>query len=205
MNLYWLACAWLAYALLHSALASFAVKEWVAHLWPGFMPWYRLAYNIFAALAALPLVWMVHATAGAWLWRWTGPAAWLANGLALAALVGIAAAARTYDMNDFLGLRQVRGRSEKDAFVISPFHRHVRHPWYFLALVLIWTRDMNGPLLVSASAITLYFVFGSRLEEKKLIAVHGDAYRRYMARVPGLLPLPWKYLTAAEARQITAD
>ena len=39
----------------------------------------------------------------------------------------------------------------------------------------------------------------ARLEEKKLLVYHGDTYRRYMARVPGLIPLPWKSLTAAEA------
>ena len=204
-TLYWLALAWFAYALLHSALASLAVKEWAAQRWPNFVPWYRLAYNVVAALAALPPVWLVYSLEGEWLWRWSGAAAWLANGLALAALAGILAASRAYDMNDFLGLRQARGRVDRDVFVISPFHRHVRHPWYFLSLVLIWTRDMNAPLLVSAGAITLYFVLGSKLEEKKLIAAHGEAYRHYMDRVPGLLPLPWKYLTAAQARQIAGD
>jgi len=54
-------------------------------------------------------------------------------------------------------------------------------------------------MLVSALAITLYFVLGSRLEERKLIAVHGDTYRRYRAKVPGLLPLPWKRLSREEA------
>jgi len=47
--------------------------------------------------------------------------------------------------------------------------------------------------------ITAYFIAGSRLEEDKLLAVYGETYRRYMAKVPGLMPLPWKYLTAGEA------
>ena len=61
---------------------------------------------------------------------------------------------------------------------------------------------MNAPLLVSAAAITLYFVVGSRLEERKLIAQYGKRYRDYIARVPGLMPLPWKYLTAKEAEEM---
>jgi hypothetical protein len=40
------------------------------------------------------------------------------------------------------------------------------------------------------------------LEEKKLLIYHGDIYRRYMARVPGLIPLPWKFLTAEEAEAL---
>jgi protein-S-isoprenylcysteine O-methyltransferase Ste14 len=78
----------------------------------------------------------------------------------------------------------------------------VRHPWYFFGLVLIWTRDMSVTMLLSSTLITLYFVVGSWLEEKKLLVYHGDIYRRYMARVPGLIPLPWKFLTAEEAEAL---
>lgn len=106
-------------------------------------------------------------------------------------------------MGEFLGLKPLRERrrnvTEHDGFRISPLHRHVRHPWYALGLVLIWTRDMNAPLLISALAITLYLILGSRLEEKKLEAHFGAAYRDYKDKVPALLPLPWKRLSAAEA------
>lgn len=199
----WLALGWALYGSVHSLLASLRFKAWVARRWPAFEPHYRLAYNVFAIVTVLPLVWATWAIDGEWLWRWTGAWAWVANGLALLALAGIAAASRAYDMDEFLGLRPARRPAEKLA--ISGFHRHVRHPWYALSLVLIWTRDMNAPLLVSAAAITLYFVVGSRLEEKKLLALHGEAYRRYMERVPGLVPLPGKSLSAEEARELTAQ
>jgi protein-S-isoprenylcysteine O-methyltransferase Ste14 len=207
MELFWLALAWLAYAALHSLLASFAVKERIAARWPCLMPGYRLGYNLVAVVTALPLAWLVYATPGDWLWRWTGVWAWLANGLALAAVVVMMRSAGHYDMGEFLGLRQLRdGAAQPDrpgGFSLSPFHRFVRHPWYCCGLVLVWTRDMNPALLLSALAITLYFVVGSRLEEKKLLALHGEMYRRYLARVPGLLPLPWKYLRRAEAAELT--
>jgi protein-S-isoprenylcysteine O-methyltransferase Ste14 len=203
VSLFWIAIAWLLYGLLHSLLASFAIKNRVARRWPALMPAYRLAYNLLAIAALLPVLWLVYGTQRDWLWRWTGIWAWIANGLALAAIVGVMASARAYDMDEFLGLRQLRqhdrGTEDRESFRISTLHRYVRHPWYCLGLVLVWTRDLNGPLLVSAVAITLYFVVGSRLEENKLIAMHGDAYRRYRERVPGLLPLPWKCLTKAEA------
>ena len=83
-----------------------------------------------------------------------------------------------------------------------PLHRHVRHPWYALSLVLLWTRDMSTALLVSALAITAYFVVGSWLEERKLLARFGPAYGQYMARVPGLVPRPWRRLSREEARQL---
>ncbi len=196
-----LALGWLLYALLHSLLADLRVKDAVGKRWPGFVPWYRLAFNGVAVLSALPLLWLMRAVPGAELWAWNGAWAWLGNGLALAALWGAMQSSKAYAMNDFLGLGVLGGHPaiERDVFRLSLPHRFVRHPWYSFGLVIVWTRDMNAAMLVSALAITIYFVLGSRLEEKKLIAIHGDTYRRYRERVPGLLPLPWKYLRRDEA------
>jgi protein-S-isoprenylcysteine O-methyltransferase Ste14 len=194
---------WCAYAFVHSLLASLALKAAVTRNWPGIAPWYRLGYNLFAAVSALPLVWLFYTVPGDNLWAWRGIWAWLGNGLALAAVAGVMISSRSYDMDEFLGLRQIRARvcdaTADDGFRISPLHRFVRHPWYSFGLVIVWTRDMNEAMLVSALAITLYFVIGSRFEERKLIALHGDSYSRYRKRVPGLLPLPWKFLGRDEA------
>jgi protein-S-isoprenylcysteine O-methyltransferase Ste14 len=196
-----LAIGWILYAALHSLLADLRVKAAVARLWPGFTPWYRLAYNGVALLTALPLMWLMRTTPGADLWVWHGSWAWLANGLAVAALFGAMQSSKAYAMNDFLGLGVLGGDKtiERDVFRLSTAHRFVRHPWYSFGLVIVWTRDMNAAMLVSALAITIYFVAGSWLEERKLIAIHGDTYRRYRERVPGLLPLPWKWLGREEA------
>jgi protein-S-isoprenylcysteine O-methyltransferase Ste14 len=203
MELVWLAAGWIAYAALHSLLAALGIKAWVSRHYPDFAPYYRISFNVLAVLLVLPLVWATYALPGEWLWRWTGAWAWLANGLALAALGGFVISAGTYDMGEFMGLRAWREKRcdavEHDGLRIATFHRFVRHPWYALSLILIWTRDMNGPLLVSAIAITLYLFLGSWLEESKLEAHFGEAYRRYQEKVPGLIPLPWKWLTAAEA------
>ena len=42
-------------------------------------------------------------------------------------------------------------------------------------------------------------IVGAHLEEQKLLRRHGEAYRRYMARVPGLMPWPGRSLSQAEA------
>jgi protein-S-isoprenylcysteine O-methyltransferase Ste14 len=203
MDLLWLVLGWLAYSALHSLLAALSVKTWVTQRWPGAAPWYRLAYNALAVVLVLPLVWSTYTIPGEWLWQWQGAGAWLANGLALAALISFWRSTGSYDMGEFLGLKPLReGRQdavEHDGFRISTVHRFVRHPWYFLGLVLIWTRDMNAPMLISALAITLYFIVGSRLEERKLEAHFGKVYRDYCRKVPGLVPLPWKRLSTTEA------
>ena len=162
--------------------------------------------NLFAVLLLIPPLYLTYGWQGPWLWHWTGIGWWLANGVALSALALFYRSLRYYDIREFMGSRQWQAKERKvedqEVLRISPLHRHVRHPWYALALVLIWTRDMNGAFLLTAVAITLYFIVGSRLEERKLVAFHGDAYREYLKRVPGLLPWPWRRLTQEDAEKI---
>jgi methanethiol S-methyltransferase len=201
MKLFEIFLAWFAYFALHSLLSASATKAWVDRLWPRLMPSYRLVFNLTSIVTLLPVLWLVYGTEGNWLWQWKGIWGWIANGVALVALLFFFASTRAYDMNEFLGLHQFKTQDNNvvQTFTLSIFHRFVRHPWYCFALVLIWTRDLTAPLLVSAIAITLYFFIGSKLEERKLLAIYGEKYRRYMKKVPGLIPLPWKYLTASEA------
>lgn len=194
---------WGLYFLIHSLLASLAIKSWLAGRWPQWLPAYRLAYNGIALALLLPLLGLLVLWHGPSLWVWSGAWAWLANGLTVLALAGFAWSLRYYDGAEFLGMRQwcrgVRGVEDQERFTLSPLHRYVRHPWYSLGLVLLWTRDMDPALLLSALLISLYFLIGSRLEERRLLVYHGEVYRRYRERVPALIPLPDRYLSRAEA------
>lgn len=201
-NIFNLLLAWLLYFAAHSALASLSVKNWAERHWPRFVPYYRLAYNLVAVVLLVPPLWLAHGTRAAPLWAWHGAWGWVADGLALGALAGFWWSLRYYDMGEFLGLSQARNFDHGRRFSLSPLHRFVRHPWYCFGLVIIWTRDMNAAWLTSCVLITLYFIVGSRLEERKLVAEFGDAYRRYRQRVPALLPLPGRYLSRSEAEKI---
>lgn len=208
-DLMWLGLAWLLYFLLHSWLASLSLKHWVASHHPHWMPGYRLVFNLLALTLLVPPLLLTHGVDGSPLWQWTGAGWWLANALAVTALFGFVWSLRYYDGSEFLGLRQWRAGTtaveDQERFHISPLHRFVRHPWYSLGLLLIWTRDMDPALLITAVLITLYFLVGSLLEERKLIAYHGPAYRHYRRLVPALFPLPWRYLTRAQARRLTLE
>lgn len=205
MRLAAILCAWIVYFALHSMLADTSFKAWVARRWPKSLRGYRLFYNVIAIATLLPLLWLVYGSEGHWLWTWQGAWRWLANAIAIFGLLCLYFSSRTYDMDEFLGLSQLRNRHDdlSSNFRISSIHRYVRHPWYFVCLLLIWTRDMNGPLLVSALAVSIYFVIGSRLEERKLVESYGEPYLKYMQAVPGLFPLPWRRLSSRAAALLT--
>ncbi|MCP5155202.1 MAG: hypothetical protein H6983_13620 [Ectothiorhodospiraceae bacterium] len=197
-----LGLAWAAYFALHSVLAADGVKRWLAATSPTLGSRYRLLYNLVAVVTLLPPVWLLHRAAGPTIVAWSGPLGVVADGLALVAVGVFAWSLRFYDGREFAGLGSPTGGAR--GLVISPLHRHVRHPWYACALVLLWTRDMDLARLLVVVLATAYFVIGSRLEERKLLAEHGEAYARYRARVPGLLPIPGRRLGAAEARELEA-
>lgn len=198
--------SFLLYFILHSLTASLRMKGWVARHWPASIPYYRLAFNGFAIVSALPLLLLLVYFPGQPLWQWQGVGLWVTNGLALASGVGFILSLKAYDMEEFWGTRQVRAGShdvhDQERFQISDFHRFVRHPWYFFLLVLLWTRDLTTSQFTAYLMLTLYLVIGSRMEERKLLRYHGEVYRRYRQRVPGLFPLPWRYLTRQQAKQL---
>ena len=199
----------IAYFVIHSLTASLWLKQWVAMRYPALVPYYRLLFNALSLLLAIPLVVVVLLYPGEPLWQWHGIGFYVANGLALLAVIAFFYSLKMYDMAEFWGMRQLQERvkevKDMEQFKISVFHRFVRHPWYTMILVIIWSRDMSTSQLLTYSLVTLYLVIGSRMEERKLIAYHGEVYRRYRQQVPGLVPLPWRYLNRAEAEQLLAQ
>jgi protein-S-isoprenylcysteine O-methyltransferase Ste14 len=200
---------WLVYFSVHSLLASLAAKRWCSTASPAWMPGYRLTYNFLAIILILPPVWLLHNGNAVILWDFSGYMTWVANTLTIMAIIGFLYSLRFYDGQEFMGIKQLKEQittvEDQENFQLSPLHHYVRHPWYSFALVIIWTRDMNSLMLVSAGLMTAYFMFGSRLEERKLIHYYGDVYRQYRAKVPGLIPLPWKFLSDAEANILIND
>jgi len=101
-------------------------------------------------------------------------------------------------MQEFMGIRQLKEHStsieDQEHLHFSPYHRFVRHPWYFFGIVLIWLQPMDTAWLVSSIMLTLYFWLGSKLEDRKLVTYYGERYESYMKKVCGIFPLPWRTL-----------
>jgi protein-S-isoprenylcysteine O-methyltransferase Ste14 len=208
-ELFQLALVWLLYFLIHSLFASLWAKRILAQHLPPLMPWYRLLYNLLALVLIIPPLYMLWAYRSEPLWQWQGAMAWLAYAFMIVSVAGFIWSMRYYDSREFLGISQLRRHQHEvkdlEQLHISPLHRFVRHPWYSLGLLLIWVQDMDPARLVTAIIVTCYLVLGSRLEENKLLAFHGDSYRYYQQRVPGLIPRPWRYLSRKDTERLLED
>ena len=96
-----------------------------------------------------------------------------------------------------MGLKQVyrnwlgQPHEPQAEFKTPLLYKIVRHPIYFGMLLVFWAAPTMtvGHLLFSVGA-TGYILIGASLEERDLIAVFGDAYRKYRREVSMLVPWP---------------
>lgn len=106
--------------------------------------------------------------------------------------------AASFAINHFelFGLQQVwrhfTGRpAPRVPFVQRLMYRFDRHPIMTGMLVGLWcTPVMTTSHLLLAAALTTYIAIGVTIEERTLVALHGDDYRAYRRAVPALVPLP---------------
>ena len=182
---------WLLFGCLHSLTAANAFKRWVLNRWRSLTPYYRLLYNGFALLTFLP-VWVAGRVAPRqYVTAWSGSdvLGWLVLVAGLA--VGLIAL-RGYDLAAFAGWPPRPVNAEYGTLRQQGLLRLVRHPLYaaiLLVLAGIFLREPTWTNLLFGGFAFLYIRIGIYFEERKLIAVFGDEYRRYKTRVPMLLPV----------------
>ncbi len=186
-----LASSWLLFGITHSLLAGPTLDRL-------FGRYGRLAFNFIAVvMTALPFA--VSALMPAIL-LWEEPS-WLRYtryGVSVTVVLAFLHTLKFYSIPGFLGLRV-----DAWSLTFSPWHRWVRHPWYFLSLIFIWTQTMTETWLVSALCMTLYLVLGSRIEERRILHHYPVSYAHYCQIVPGLLP--WRGCALDEATRLKLE
>ena len=180
------------FALQHSVMARKQFKQW----WTQFVPKAveRSTYVLLSNLALILLMWQ---------WRPMPAVVWhigdpqIAMAVTGVSLVGwVIVFTSTFLINHFelFGLHQVTtdlaGRTIPAPRFRTPlYYKFVRHPLYLGFIIAFWAAPiMTAGHLLFAAVTTAYIFVGILLEERDLIDLFGDDYRRYKKRVSMLVP-----------------
>jgi protein-S-isoprenylcysteine O-methyltransferase Ste14 len=157
---------------------------------------YRITYNFVSVLTFLPVMVLLVLNPGDPVWTLDGLFALVFRGLQITGLIGLMISVLQIEAGRFIGTTQLIAYMNDAPLPLPPeplqtegVYRLVRHPLYFFSLLVLWfTPNMTSTGLVFVITATLYFVFGSLLEERTMEKVIGEPYRRYQASVPWMLP-----------------
>jgi protein-S-isoprenylcysteine O-methyltransferase Ste14 len=197
MNDFYAVLAWVLWCSLHSALISISVTEYVKSKIGDSFRYYRLFYNAVSIVTLIPLVYYSHTIRQAYIFRWEGPLVIVPFLLMATSLYLFIVGGRHYSWTHLWGISQIRaGRAssslaDNNDFVVSGIHRLIRHPWYFGGILIVWACDLSVSTILINMVISIYFIIGSILEERKLVREFGEKYREYQQRVSMLIPWRW--------------
>ena len=186
-----LAILWAAFCVLHSLLADEKIRNFIGKLLGRNEKYYRILYSLFAFISLSAVVLYQLSIPARSLFQYPG-AVWQLPAVLIsgAGLLIMLICTRRYFFR-VTGLVRLMEKKEPDGLLISGIHRHVRHPLYLGTLLFIWGLFLLIPvmsLLIMNVIVTLYTLFGIRLEEKKLVKEFGAEYENYRKNVPMLLP-----------------
>jgi protein-S-isoprenylcysteine O-methyltransferase Ste14 len=189
-----LALLWTSWCVVHSALVSMTVTDYLKSRLGNHFRFYRLFYNGFAVLTLIPVAIYSYAVQSEPVFAWDGYFRTFQVFLFLVAIYLFFAGMTHYDPLQFLGIRQVRQRSISEGMGelnATGILGTIRHPWYMGAIAFIWARQLDVSAIIVNIILTAHLIIGTYLEERKLIAEFGDEYRAYQKEVPMFLPYKW--------------
>jgi protein-S-isoprenylcysteine O-methyltransferase Ste14 len=180
------------FAVQHSLMARKQFKAW----WTQFVPpsVERSTYVLLSSLALALLCWQWRAMPTV-VWQIVEPHT--ATAIIALSLVGfVIVLTSTFLINHFelFGLHQVTNNLTNRPMPVQRFrtpmlYKVVRHPLYLGFIIAFWAAPtMTVGHLLFAASTTAYILVGIALEERDMVELFGDEYRRYRERVSMIVP-----------------
>lgn len=187
------------FGLQHSVMA----RSWFKDRWTRVVPdpIERSTFVLASAIVLLAIAWFWRPLPTV-IWDIGGLAGWLLWGVSGLGLVIVILSSYQISHTRLFGLRQVYDYYRGQEFSAVPFqtpgfYQYVRHPLMTGILLWFWlTPQMTVGHLLFAGGFSIYILVGTRLEERMLMDVHGDAYWKYRQQVPMFFPRPGRSVTS---------
>lgn len=200
------------FALGHSWLLSDRGRRFLGGLLPLKLG-APLATTLYAGVASLQLLVLFL------FWSpsqklWTAPEGWIhttLTGLYIASWLLLLKAMKDAGLEiqlGYLGWTSVwSGKAPAyKSFTRTGLFKRSRQPIYVAFTLILWSAPTWTPdHLFLATVLTGYCVAAPLLKEKRYLRWHGDAFRRYQARVPYWLPLPKSPSESVPTAQASTD
>jgi len=188
----------LVFFVQHSGMVRRSFRRWSERWMPGCLHGVLYTFTSAAALVLLCVLWQpLDATPPIP----DAPIRAVLRGFSLLAVLGFLWAIVSlggfdaFGTGDFLARVRRREPPQPRLAVRGPY-RWVRHPFYSMAIVLLWASPaVSKDRLLLNALFTVWIVLGARWEERDLVSAYGDAYRLHQREVPMLIP--WRLPKAA--------
>ena len=197
------------FAVSHSLLAAFNVKEKITKQVGTKIAFYRLFFNVSSILTFLA-IYALSPKPNIVIYDLQFPYDIVAFGIQVLGVIGFFWSASYLDGKEFLGITQIQRYfngtyvqeeldEHQELIVVGPF-KYSRHPIYFYSIIMLGFRpSMDLFYFVFFICMAIYFYIGAMYEERNLEKKYGSAYLEYKKHVPRLVPnLFNNYKTATE-------
>lgn len=186
---------WVFFYFFHSVFASLNIKRKFKAVMGRYYLWYRLLYSIFATGHFL-LIFVYSATLIEQRMLNQSPLlTYIGYMLAGLGTIILVKSFKHFSYLRFVGLTLHDDLKEKELLITKGIHEYVRHPIYTGLILIFLGYFFYHPYpssMVHFIMLLAYLPIGIHFEEKKLIAIYGEDYRKYKKTVPSLFPFKLK-------------
>lgn len=181
---------WMLFGILHSVLAANWWKRLMQRRLGLHYKYYSFSYSVFAAVTLIAVLVYQGYCESRLIYVAPGWVKLLLCIPLVAGLVIMGLLIRKYFFS-LSGISVFYKATPSGELELGGLNRYVRHPLYAGTLLFLWSFFFIYPYVkngLACAVLTLYTVWGARLEEKKLAVQFGEKYIVYKRSVPMLIP-----------------
>jgi protein-S-isoprenylcysteine O-methyltransferase Ste14 len=181
---------WIIFGIVHSGFATERVKIFFKEIIGESFRYYRLCYSIIAAVMVTYILYINFTIDTINLWHPPFVEKVFSAITGIAGLLVMLICIYKYFFY-LSGIDVFFKQKAKEHLQVNGLNKYVRHPLYSSTILFAWSFFFWQPILsnlISVFIITIYTIIGAYFEERKLLGTFGDEYKKYISKVPMIIP-----------------